>query len=77
MTEERSNPADRQQKLRQLAHDVRGHLAAVTMGLEALKLLRDDEDQFLEVYQTVRDEGIEPLKVRLGELVRQACELDE
>lgn len=71
MTESLSTEELLQQPARQLAHDVKGQLAVVTMGLEALKMLRDDEAAFNEVFETIRRDGIEPLKGAISQLIKR------
>lgn len=58
--------------LRQLAHDLRSELFVITMGLEQLKLVRQDEQQFLEVWQLLTKESVEKLKSLINGLADEA-----
>lgn len=66
------SPQPDPQLLRRLAHDLRSELFVVSMGLEQLKLVRQDEHQFREVLQMVSAEAIERLKSLINELAAEA-----
>jgi len=50
-----------QQKIRRLAHDLRTPLSILSMGLEVLPHVRNDEEQFAEMCRTMTREGIEKI----------------
>lgn len=66
-----SPPAD-PQLLRRLAHDLRSELFVIAMGLEQLRLIRQDEQQFREVYQMLSTDSVERLKALINELAEEA-----
>lgn len=57
-----------QKSLRQLAHDFRTPLSVICMGLEALKHVRHDEQQFDELLRMMVSEGTERLKALISEM---------
>lgn len=63
------------QFLRQLAHDFRTPLSVVAMGLEALKHVRHDEQQFQEMLQMITLEGTERLKSLINDLAEEAARM--
>lgn len=54
--------------LRKLIHDIRSPFSVISMGVEALRSLRNDEEQFNAICDTVEQEGIEKLRAKLDEL---------
>ena len=59
-------------KLRKLEHDVKNCLSVVSMGMLALEGARQEPEDFAEVYATIHEGGIEPLKQGIAELVELA-----
>jgi hypothetical protein len=57
---------------RQLAHDIKSQLAVVSLGMEALKGVRSNADEFASVMESIRRDGVEPLKQSVSDLVRWA-----
>lgn len=57
------------EKVRSLNHDIKNHLFVLGMGLQTLEAIRSDPDQFREVLETIENEGLEPLKQSIQELV--------
>lgn len=57
----------------QLRHDVRGDLSVLTLGVEALMGIRDDDQQFRELIGMMR-ENVDSLKSKLEVLVERAGE---
>lgn len=55
----------------QLRHDVRGDLSVITLGLEALCGIREDELQFRELIEMMR-ENVDSLKSKLEVLADRA-----
>lgn len=68
-----TNPTDKAQYLRQLGHDVKSPLTVISMGLQALKSLRLDAQEFNEVYDTIMHDGLDQLKAAVDRLVQAAC----
>ncbi len=67
-----SSHEERPKKLRQLEHDIKTYLGVVTMGMQALKLVREDPDEFAEMHQSIEEEGVEPLKAIVAQIVELA-----
>ncbi len=63
--------------VRRLVHDVTNALSVVTLGLHALQFAREDAEQFDEVYATIQDDGVIPLKEHLATLVEMLLESQE
>lgn len=57
-----------QAELRKLLHDIRSPFSIICMGVDALKALRDDEQQFNAICATIEQEGIERLREKLDAL---------
>jgi|GEM_PF-3222238 len=55
-------------RLRQLAHDLRTPLSIISMGLEILKQVRHDDEQFAHMLKMITTEGVEPLKTMIADL---------
>lgn len=73
MTQEQApKQTEQEQKLRQCVHDVRTPLGIISSGLEALKLVRDNPEQFATIYESVRKDGVEALTQKVDELVEVA-----
>ncbi|QDT15016.1 hypothetical protein [Alienimonas californiensis] len=66
------NDDPRQQRLRQLGHDVKTQLLVVSLGLEALQGLRDDPEEFAQVCQEIRRDGVEPMKELIDAILKTA-----
>ena len=58
--------------VRQLVHDLRTPLSVISMGLEILKQVRHDEEQFGRVLAMISQEGVEPMKRLLTEVNERA-----
>ena len=58
--------------LRKLAHDLRTPLSIISMGIEILKQVRNDDEQFQRVLTMMSSEGVGPLKRAFDEIARQA-----
>ncbi len=67
----------RKEQLRQLQHDMKTYLGVVTMGLQALEAVREDPEEFAELSQTIVQEGVEPLKQIVAEIVDVAVNEQE
>ncbi|MCA9153928.1 MAG: hypothetical protein KDA38_04040 [Planctomycetales bacterium] len=65
------------EQLRHLAHELHGHLSVVSLGLELLEGVRDDEDQFREVLTMIRSDGLGPLKATVAALLKNAREVQQ
>jgi hypothetical protein len=61
--------------LQRLMHDIRSPFSIISMGIEALRALRDDEEQFQAMCQTIEQEGIDKLRERLDALPDQIAKL--
>lgn len=61
-------------QLQQIGHDIKTHVLVLTMGLELLKDARTDEARFNEVVETLRQDGLNPLKVEINTLLQLARE---
>lgn len=76
-----SNKTDKtmyRQRLRQLAHDLRTPLSIISMGVEALKSVRTDAEEFATLVAMIEDEGIARLKEALTSLAEEPlAEADE
>ncbi len=71
------NPMYRQ-RLRQLAHDLRTPLSIISMGVEALKSVRTDAEEFATLVTMIENEGIARLKEALTALTEEPpAEADE
>jgi signal transduction histidine kinase len=66
--EELTVVGEQAERLRQLTHDLRSPLSILSMGVETLKSLRADEQQFDLVCSMLSKEGIEPLKEMISRL---------
>lgn len=66
-----SQPATGRQ-LHQLVHDLRTPLSVISMGIEILKQVRQDPEQFSRVTTMIAEEGIEPIKRLLAEVADHA-----
>lgn len=67
-------------EVQQIGHDIKTYVLVLTMGMELLKDARPDQARFDEVLETIRNEGINPLKDhinRLLELARERKEVEE
>ncbi|TWU14331.1 hypothetical protein CA54_31760 [Symmachiella macrocystis] len=64
-----SSHEERPEILRRLAHEIKSHLGVVTMGMQALKLVREDPDEFAEIHKSIEKEGVEPLKAIVAQIV--------
>ena len=53
-------PVD-QQKLRQLAHDMRSSLSVISMGLQLLAISRNSQEEFDEMCEMMQTRGIDSL----------------
>ena len=53
-------PVD-QQKLRQLAHDMRSSLSVISMGLQLLAISRQSQEEFDEMCEMMQTRGIDSL----------------
>ncbi len=58
--------------LGKLVHDLRTPLSVISMGLEILKQVRHDEEQFGRVLAMISQEGVEPMKRLLTEVNERA-----
>ena len=58
--------------VRQLVHDLRTPLSVISMGLEILKQVRHDDEQFSRVLAMISQEGVEPMKRLLTEVNERA-----
>lgn len=58
--------------LRKLAHDLRTPLSIISMGLEILKQVQNDDEQFQRVLAMMSSEGVVPLKRAIDDIARQA-----
>jgi hypothetical protein len=63
------------EKLRQLIHDIRSPFSVICMGLDALRALREDEEQFLAICDTIEQEGIARMREKLDELPESIARL--
>ena len=54
------SPLD-QQKLRQLAHDMRSSLSVISMGLQLLAVSRQSQEEFEEMCEMMQSRGIDTL----------------
>ncbi|QDT33265.1 hypothetical protein [Thalassoglobus polymorphus] len=72
-----STKTGRHEQLRQLQHDMKTYLGVVTMGLQALEVVREDPEEFAELSQTIAEEGVEPLKQVVAEIVDLAMNEQE
>ena len=59
----------RREQLRQLEHDMKTYLGVITTGLHALKLVRENPDDFAEMHQTIEKEGVDPLKAIVAQII--------
>ena len=50
------------ERFRQLIHDLRTPLSIICMGLDALKHVRHDDEQFAQILKMISSEGTGPLK---------------
>ncbi|SFJ18199.1 histidine kinase dimerization/phospho-acceptor domain-containing protein [Planctomicrobium piriforme] len=57
-----------QQRLRQLAHDLRSPLTVISMGLEALQHARKDDQEFRTLCDMIEQQGIAVLQAKLESL---------
>lgn len=76
MTAEQDQSTDRSERERQLhklAHDIRTPLGIVCTGLEALNVVREDADDFKEIYESIQQDGVGPLKDAIARLIEVAC----
>ncbi|QDT50713.1 hypothetical protein Pan258_47930 [Symmachiella dynata] len=64
-----SSDEERPETLRRLAHDIKSYLGVVTMGMQALELVREDPDEFAEIHKSIEEEGVEPLKAIVAQIV--------
>lgn len=64
-----SNTEKHRKQLRQLEHDMKSYLGVVTMGMQALKLVREDPEEFTEMHKSIEEEGVEPLKAIVAQIV--------
>jgi K+-sensing histidine kinase KdpD len=62
------------QEIRQLVHDLRTPLSVICMGLEVLKAVRHDEEQFSQLLQMMSAEGTQPLKALIAKLEKLPVE---
>ena len=60
-------------QLRQLAHDLRTPLSVISMGLEILKQVRHDDEQFARVMTMISAEGVEPMKTLIANVADLAA----
>ena len=68
-----SAPADiDHSNVRKLAHDLRTPLSIISMGLEILRQVRNDDEQFNRVLSMMSSEGVYPLKRMIDEIAKQA-----
>ncbi len=65
---------EHRKQLRQLQHDIKTHLGIVTMGLQALEGARNEPETFFEICRMIKDDGAEPLKEIVSEILRIACD---
>ncbi len=72
MKEDPSWVGPRHQQWEQMAHDIKGHLAVVSLGLEALSGVRNDADKFAAAVEAIRKDGMEPLKQAIAALISRA-----
>lgn len=56
-------------EIRQLEHDIKNHLSVITMGMLAMRECRDDETRFNEMYDTIVEGGVTPLKQLIKDIV--------
>ena len=59
-------PSPASDDLRQLIHDLRTPLSVIAMGLEILKQVRNDDENFNRIVAMIADEGVEPMKRMLA-----------
>ncbi|WP_166819865.1 hypothetical protein [Thalassoroseus pseudoceratinae] len=64
---------ERRKQLRQLEHDLRNYLGVVSTGMEALTGARDEPEMFSELHQMIEQQGIEPLKKVIADMITVAC----
>lgn len=57
--------------LRKLAHDLLTPLSIISMGLEILGHVRNDDEQFERMLKMMSSEGVNPLKRAIDEIARQ------
>ena len=57
-----------QADLGQLIHDLKTPLSIISMGVEALKNVRGDDEQFALLAKMIVDEGIKPLDAMINSL---------
>jgi len=69
MTQEEQKGQTDLSRARTVGHEVKNHLFVVGMGLETLKTARQNEAQFNELLEMVRQNGLEPLKASIAELI--------
>ncbi|MCG6158298.1 hypothetical protein [Rubinisphaera margarita] len=69
MTQEEHDDQKKLSRARAVGHEVKNHLFVVGMGLETLKTARPNEEQFRELLEMVRQNGLEPLKASIEELI--------
>ena len=60
---------ERRQQLRQLEHNMKTYLGIVTMGVQALASVREDPAEFAEVSRLIEEDGVQPLKQIIAEII--------
>jgi len=55
-------------ELQQWVHDLRTPLSVISMGIDALRSVRHDDQQFKELFEMISREGIGPLNRMLDQL---------
>ena len=68
---------ERRQQLRQLEHDLKTYLGVVSTGMQALTGARDEPDVFSELHKTFEEEGIDPLKKVIADIIAVACSTED
>ena len=63
--------------IQQIGHDIKTYVLVLTMGLELLKDARTDEAHFNELIETLREDGINPLKEGINTLLQMARDGEE
>lgn len=71
MPDANEDSADILESIRMLRHEIGTHLTVVSMGLEALVLVREDVEQFDAMVDGIRQDGVEPLRHAIGALVEK------
>ena len=60
------------QTVRKLAHDLRSPLSVMAMGIEAIRIMKNDPDQCDALCEMMSREGVESMKRILEEMIEKS-----